>query len=122
MIRINPRHLGLRGLVVIPGQVWRLDEISQGPKRDFRLPPGRWLVLAAIGGLVTVIAAVLVLANAGGHHAIHSPRVLAAPSSSQTSAPGGAGRSLDLGVPPAALADLHGIKSQETGIAGWVRP
>jgi hypothetical protein len=65
-----------------------LDEISQGPKRDFRLPPGRWLVLAAIGGLVTVIAAVLVLANAGGHHAIHPPRVLAAPSSSQTSAPG----------------------------------
>jgi hypothetical protein len=65
-----------------------LDEISQEPKRDFRLPSGRWLALAVIVGLAAVIAGVLPLAGTGGRHASHSPRVLAAPSPLPTSAPG----------------------------------
>jgi hypothetical protein len=40
-----------------------LDEISHGPKRDFRLPFGRWLVAAAAAGLVAA-AAVLVVTSA----------------------------------------------------------
>lgn len=41
-----------------PGQVGRLDEISQGPDRDPRFPTGRWLV-----ALVAIAAAGLIAAT-----------------------------------------------------------
>jgi hypothetical protein len=66
-----------------------LDEISQGRKRDFRLPSGRWLVVVAAAGLIAVIAT-LVLTGGGGRHAAARPpsgsTALAAPS--PTAAPG----------------------------------
>lgn len=42
-----------------------MDVISQGPRREFRLPPRRWLAAAAAVGLV-VAATALVLTRAGG--------------------------------------------------------
>ena len=45
-----------------------MDEISQGPKRDFRLPYARWLVAAAAAALI-VAAAALVMTGAGGQQA-----------------------------------------------------
>ncbi len=66
-----------------------MDEISQGPKRDFRLPSSRWLVVVAAAGLIAVIAT-LVLTGGGGRHAAARPpsgsTALAAPS--PTAAPG----------------------------------
>ena len=35
-----------------------MDEISQGPKRDFRLPSGRWLMLATAVALAVAFATV----------------------------------------------------------------
>ena len=58
-----------------------MDEISQGPKRDFRLPFGRWLVAAAAAGLIAA-AAVLVVTGAGGRQAAlraGAPSVLPTP-------------------------------------------
>lgn len=68
----------------------RVDEISQGPKRDFRLP-GRWLVAAAAVGLVAVTMALILTRGGSGHHAIASPSRSAVPSvsgPSPTAAPG----------------------------------
>ncbi len=68
-----------------------MDEISQGPKRDFRLPSGRWLVVVVVvvaAGLIAVIAT-LVLTGSGGRRAAGPPggsTALAAPS--PTAAPG----------------------------------
>ena len=67
-----------------------MDEISQGPKRDFRLPSGRWLVVVVVvaAGLIAVIAT-LVLTGSGGRRAAGPPggsTALAAPS--LTAAPG----------------------------------
>ena len=60
-----------------------MDEISQGPRRDFRLPSGRWLAVLAVTGLV---AAVIALNLTGGGHRVASPSgrstALAAPSPS----------------------------------------
>jgi hypothetical protein len=60
-----------------------LDEISQGPRRDFRLPSGRWLGVLAAAGLV---AAVIALSLTGGGRRVASPSgrstALAAPSPS----------------------------------------
>jgi hypothetical protein len=60
-----------------------LDEISQGPRRDSRLPSGRWLAVLAVIGL---IAAVIALSLTGGGHRVASPSgrstALAAPSPS----------------------------------------
>jgi hypothetical protein len=64
-----------------------VDEISQGPRRDFRLPSWRWRAAAAAAGLVAVIAAVLV-AGSGGRHIVRVPGVIAAPSPLATAAPG----------------------------------
>jgi hypothetical protein len=50
-----------------------LDEISQGPKRDFRLPGGRWLVLVTAAGLVAALATV-VLTGGGGRDAAGRPK------------------------------------------------
>jgi hypothetical protein len=47
-----------------------LDEISQGPRRDFRLPSGRWLAVLVVTGL---IAAVIALSLTGGGHRVASP-------------------------------------------------
>jgi hypothetical protein len=66
-----------------------LDEISQGPRRDFRLPSGRWLAVLAATGLV---AAVIALSLTGGGHRAASPggrsTALAAPSPSPSAVPG----------------------------------
>lgn len=51
------------------GRVGRLDEISQGPGRDFRLPPGRWISLVAAAGLIVAVIA-LVLTAGGGHRPV----------------------------------------------------
>lgn len=50
-----------------------MDEISQGPKRDFRLPSGRWRVLVAAAGLVAALATV-VLTVGGSRHAAVRPK------------------------------------------------
>lgn len=67
-----------------------MDEISQGPKRDFRLPSGRWLFVIAAAGLIAA-AASLIVTSAGGRHAAappSAPAALAAPTPSPTAAPG----------------------------------
>jgi hypothetical protein len=43
-----------------------LDEISHGPEQGFRLPSGRWLLAAAIAGVLAVTAA-LAVTGIGGH-------------------------------------------------------
>lgn len=49
-----------------------MDEISQGPGRDFRVPPGarRWLTVIGAAGAVGVVAAVAVfgVTRGGGRH------------------------------------------------------
>lgn len=63
--------------------------IGQGPKRDFRLPSGRWLIVLAVTGLIAAIIA-LVLAG-GGRRAVFPagrPTALAAPSPSPSAVPG----------------------------------
>jgi hypothetical protein len=70
-----------------------MDEISFGPKRRFRLPSRRWLVLAAAAVLIAAIATVIITSGGGGgaRRAPRSPgRSLAAtsPSPSPTAAPG----------------------------------
>lgn len=62
-----------------------MDEIDQGPKRDFRLPSGRWLMLATAVGLAAAIAAVL-LTGGGGRHAAVPPQG-AAPLAGRTPSP-----------------------------------
>jgi hypothetical protein len=67
-----------------------LDEISQGPKRDFRLPSARRLVLVTAAGLIAVVTT-LMLTGGGGRHAAVPPKgptALAAPAPSPTAAPG----------------------------------
>lgn len=67
-----------------------MDEISQGPKWDFRLPSGRWRMLVGAVGLVAVLA-VVVLADGGGRHAQGPPKgtaPLAARGPSPATAPG----------------------------------
>jgi hypothetical protein len=59
------------------GQVRQLDEISHGPKRHFRLPPGRWLLAAVTAGIVAAAAA-LVASGVVGHRGA-SPRRTGAP-------------------------------------------
>lgn len=74
---------------VCPEQVWRLDEISQGPTSDPRLPAGRWLAGAAAVALIAVITTLVL--SGGGRHAVSAPRgptALAAPGPSPTGAPG----------------------------------
>lgn len=65
-----------------------MDEISQGPKRDFRLPSAHWLVPVAVVGLAAAITAVA-LTSGGRQHAVVRPKgtiSLAAPS--PTAVPG----------------------------------
>jgi len=66
-----------------------LDEISQGPGRNFRLPSGGWLAVLAVAGL---IAAVIALSLTGSRHRVASPTgrppVLAAPAPSPSAAAG----------------------------------
>jgi hypothetical protein len=67
-----------------------LDEISQRPKRDFRLPSGRWLVLVTVAGLVAALASVA-LADGGGRRGPVRPKgtaPLAVRPPSPTAAPG----------------------------------
>ena len=67
-----------------------MDEISHGPRRDPRLPAGRWLVGVAAVALIAVITT-LVLSGGGGRHAVSppgGPAALAAPGPSPTAAPG----------------------------------
>lgn len=66
-----------------------MDVIGQGPKRDFRLPPLRWLtILAAMGLIAAVIALVL---TGGGNSAVPPtgrPSALAAPAPAPSAVPG----------------------------------
>jgi len=66
-----------------------LDEISQGPKRDFRMPSGRWLAALAVTGL---IAGGLALGLSGGGPRVASPTgsptTLATPAPPASAAPG----------------------------------
>jgi hypothetical protein len=67
-----------------------LDEISQGPERDSRLPAGRWLAVVAAAGLIAVIT-MLVLSGGGRRHAVSppgGPTALTAPGPSPTAVPG----------------------------------
>lgn len=67
-----------------------MDEISQGPKSDSRLPAGRWLVGVAAVALIAVITT-LVLNEGGGRHAVSppgGPTALAAHGPPPTAAPG----------------------------------
>jgi hypothetical protein len=67
-----------------------LDEISQGPRRDPRLPSGRWLAGVAAVALIAVITT-LVLGQGGRRHTVSppgGPTALAAPGPSPTAAPG----------------------------------
>jgi hypothetical protein len=59
-----------------------LDEISQGPRRDVRLPAARWLAVAAAAGLAAVITTLVVTGGGGRRPAVppHGPGPLAAPS------------------------------------------
>jgi hypothetical protein len=65
-------------LLAQAGQVRRLDEISHGPERDFRLPSGRWLLAAAAAGILAVAAA-LAVTGIGGHQGVRPPRPTGAP-------------------------------------------
>lgn len=58
-----------------------MDEISQEPKWDFRLPPGRWVAVVAsiaMGAVVTAVAAAVALTDGGGHHGAVPPKGQAA--------------------------------------------
>lgn len=69
-----------------------MDEISQGPKRDFRFPSGRWLVVVLVtaAGLVAALATVVLTGGGGRHAAVRSRGTvpLAAGAPSPTAAPG----------------------------------
>ena len=67
-----------------------MDEISQGPNRDFRLPSGHWLMLATAVALAVALATV-VLTGEGGRHAAVPPKgtaPLTGRAPSPTAAPG----------------------------------
>lgn len=70
-----------------------MDEISQGPKREFRLPSGRWLVIvvavAVTAGLLAA-AMLLVVTGGGGRHVATPGATIALPAAapSPTAAPG----------------------------------
>ena len=74
--------------------MWLLDEISFGPKRDFRLPSRRWLVVAAAAVLITIATLIITCGGGGGGGARRVPRspgpsiAAAVPSPSATAAPG----------------------------------
>ena len=68
-----------------------MDEISFGPKRDFRWPSRRWLVLAAAAVLIAVIVTVIITTGGGARRAPRSPGpsiATAVPSPSATAAHG----------------------------------
>lgn len=56
--------------------------IAQGPRRDFRLPGGRWLAVAIAFCLAAATAVAVVLSYSGGSHPVSAPRP------SPTAAPG----------------------------------
>lgn len=62
-----------------------MDEIRLGPKRDFRLPSGGWLVGAVAAGLIAAAVA-LSVAGGGGRHAAGSPSAQAASPKTSTAA------------------------------------
>ncbi len=71
------------------GQVGRLDEISYGPKREFRPPSRRWLAVTGVAGLAAT-GVVLAVTGTGGHRAVRQPPPATArggPSLTQTSLP-----------------------------------
>lgn len=66
------------------------DEIHLGPKHDFRLPPGRWLVVAVALALIAATATLIMTAQTPGRAPRHqAPSAAAvAPTPSPTGAPG----------------------------------
>lgn len=67
-----------------------MDEISQGPKRDFRLPSARWLVLVTVAGLAAAVTTLALTAGGGRHAGVppKGPTRRAAPAPSPAAAPG----------------------------------
>lgn len=68
-----------------------MDEISQGPKREFRLPSRRWLVAAAAVGLIAATTTLVLTSGGGGRRAAAPPirsAVRSIPRPSPTAAPG----------------------------------
>jgi len=67
-----------------------MDEIKIGPKRDFRLPSGRWLVVAAASALIAATATLIMTAgNAHRGPGLPGPSsAVAAPTPTPTGAQG----------------------------------
>lgn len=51
-----------------------VGRVSQGPKWDFRSPPGHWVAVVATIALVAVVTAVA-LTGGGGRHVVVPPKV-----------------------------------------------
>jgi hypothetical protein len=83
-----------------------LDEISQGPKRDFQPPSARWLVLVAAAGVVAAITAVVVLG--GGRHVALLPKGVASRAVAARSSTAAPGTVVFLACDPAAQSPLRG--------------
>lgn len=62
-----------------------MDEISYGPKREFRPPPRRWLIVAGVACLATIGTA-LGVTGTGGHRAVRQTPSAAAPAGPAPSA------------------------------------
>ena len=89
-----PRHTRKRQYGGNPdwlqGWAGRLDELSYGPKREFRPPSRRWLVIAGVAGLVALGVAIGVAGTGGRRAAGPPPRASASAGSMllPTGAPG----------------------------------
>jgi hypothetical protein len=90
-----------------------LDEISFGPKRDFRLHSRRWLVASGAAGLIAA-AAVVAVTSGGRHHAVARPTVVSGGRHHAVAAPGPrAPQPLTVRV----LGSISLPVSQSTGVA-----
>ena len=89
-----PRHTRKRQYGGNPdwlqGWAGRLDELSYGPKREFRPPSRRWLVIAGVAGLVAVGVTIGVTGTGGRRAGGPPPRASASAGSMllPTGAPG----------------------------------
>ena len=78
------------------------DEISQEPKRDFRLPPGgrRWLTIAGVAGLVAAVAVFGPFRFGGRPSGGAAPAPTPTASQGVTATPGAQGGILSITGPP----------------------
>jgi len=97
-----------------------MDEISIGPKHDFRLPSGRWLLAVAAVALIAATLALLVTGGGGRHPSNRSTRGSAANpvvfTCDQTSNPPSKPRPGDLVVGP--LWIINGRNAVDPNAAG----